>query len=412
MHTTDTTRARREGSSGAQPGPRALVLLGATGSIGTSTLDLVRRHPEHFVVVAATAHRRGDALADLAREFAIGDLQLGDPTAAEAFRRRHPDLAGRLRPPGEPALQGLLEAHPRALVVNGLVGAAGLRPTVWALEAGLDVALANKEALVVGGPLVLEAARRSGATLWPVDSEHSAIAQCLRGNPRRELRRLWLTASGGPFRDRDPETMGAVRLEEVLAHPTWDMGPKITVDSATMMNKGLEVIEAHLLFGVPYEDIEVVVHRESIVHSLIEFRDGAFLAQLGAPDMRVPILYALSGGQHVESDVAPWNPLQAPQLHFEAPDPRRHPCLALARRAGEIGGGAPIVLNAANEVAVAALLRGELSYARLPQVIETALERLPLEAVDSVDEALDRDRQTRARTAEILGVPQGADPTA
>lgn len=375
--------------------PRSLLLLGATGSIGTSTLDLVRRFPERFTVGGLSANARVDEIARLAREFPGAQLHLADSGAAERLRREHPDLASRLRTPGQDGLHEFIVAAPGAMVVNGLVGSAGLRPTVWALEAGLDVALANKEALVVGGPLVLEAARRSGARIWPVDSEHSAIAQCLRGNPARELARIWLTASGGPFRDRDPESLVDVTLAEVLAHPNWDMGPKISVDSATMMNKGLEVLEACYLFDVELDRVHVVVHRESIVHSLIELRDGAFLAQMGAPDMRVPILFALTEGEHVATDVAPWSPLQSPALHFEAPDERRYPCMALARRAAELGGAAPIVLNAANEEAVAALLRGELSFLGIAGVIEEALGRLPLDAVHSVDEALERDHHTR-----------------
>ena len=375
--------------------PRKLLLLGATGSIGTSTLDLVRRFPTRFAVGALSANARVDELAQLGREFVGAQLHLADTAAAQRMRQEHPDLAPRLRAPGHSGLRELLETNPGAMVVNGLVGAAGLRPTVWALEQGLDVALANKEALVVGGPLVLDAARRSGAKLWPVDSEHSAIAQCLRGNPTRELARIWLTASGGPFRDRDPATLAEVTLAEVLAHPNWDMGPKISVDSATMMNKGLEVLEACYLFDVELDRVEVVVHRESIVHSLVELRDGSFLAQMGAPDMRIPILFALSEGEHVATDVAPWSPLDSPVLHFEAPDERRYPCLALARRAAEARGAAPIVLNAANEEAVAALLRGELSFLGIAGVIEEALERLPLTAVSSVDEALERDQHTR-----------------
>jgi 1-deoxy-D-xylulose-5-phosphate reductoisomerase len=382
--------------------PRQIVLLGATGSIGTSTVDLVRRYPDRFEIVGMTAHTSAAELAELAGVFEHARLQLTNAEADAALRAERPDLAPRMQDPDSDGLLALLEQAPGAMVVNGLVGAAGLAPTVTALERGHDVALANKEALVVGGPLVLDAARRTGARLWPVDSEHSAIAQCLRGNPHAELSRIWLTASGGPFRDRDPETLADVGLDEVLDHPTWDMGPKITVDSATMMNKGLEVLEAHFLFDVPIERIEVVVHRESIVHSLIELRDGAFLAQMGAPDMRVPILYALGEGEHLASDVAPWSPLEAPTLHFEAPDRRRYPCLDLARRAGEVGGAAPIVLNAANEVAVAALLRGALSFGRIPGVIEHALERMPLDPVDTVDEALARDRGTREQTAEWL----------
>jgi 1-deoxy-D-xylulose-5-phosphate reductoisomerase len=288
------------------------------------------------------------------------------------------------------------------MVVHGLVGAAGLEPTVRALEAGLDVALANKEALVVGGQLVLDAAARGGARLWPVDSEHSAIAQCLRGNPTREVARIWLTASGGPFRDHAPESLAHVSLEEVLDHPTWDMGPKITVDSASMMNKGLEVIEAHWLFGVPLDRIEVVVHRESIVHSFVEFVDGVFLAQLGAPDMRLPILFALTEGEHVACEVAPWTPISAPALHFEAPDPARYPCLELAREAARRGGSAPIVLNAANEEAVAALLDGHLAFAQIPRVISAALDAAPAVVAGSVDEALAIDRETRIRVRETI----------
>ena len=379
---------------------RRLILLGATGSIGTSTIDLVRRDPERFEIVAMTANRRREGLATLAGEFGEAWLQLGDTAAHESLRTE--GFGPRMLAPGHEGLVEALERFPDALVVNGLVGAAGLEPTVTSLDRGHDVALANKEALVVGGPLVKDAARHGGARIWPVDSEHSAIAQCLRGNPPEEVARLWLTASGGPFRDRDPETLAGVTLEEVLNHPTWDMGPKITVDSASMMNKGLEVLEAHFLFDVPIERIGVVIHRESIVHSMIELRDGAFLAQMGAPDMRIPILYALSEGVHEACDVAPWSPLEAPTLHFEAPDPSKYPCLDLARRAGEAGGAAPIVLNAANEVAVAAVLRGALPFVGIPSVIERALESLPLDAVADVESALERDRRTREQAEAAL----------
>lgn len=378
-----------------------LLLLGATGSIGASTVDLVRQYPDRFRLVGATAHRRVDELVALARDLDIAVLHLTDPEARDRAVRDHPDLADRFVDPGE-GPDGLLGRCPGSLVVNGIVGAAGLEPTVAALDRGHDVALANKEALVVGGELVLDAARRGGARLIPVDSEHSAIAQCLRGNPAHEVRRLWLTASGGPFRDHDPAQLAHVTLEEVLAHPTWDMGPKISVDSATMMNKGLEVVEAHLLFATPLDRIDVVIHRQSIIHSMVEMRDGAFLAQLGAPDMKIPILYALAGEEHLECDLAPFDPLTAGTLTFEAPDPDRYPCLGLARRAAEAGGAGPIVLNAANEVAVAGLLRGELSFADIPRVIETALARLPLDAVASVDEALARDRDTRRATQELV----------
>jgi len=378
---------------------KQLILLGATGSIGTSTIDLVRRMPERFEVVAMTAHRRHAELATLLREFDGAWWQLGEDDARAALEA---DFGARALAPGHEGFVEALERFPGAMVVNGLVGASGLRPTFTALERGYDVALANKEALVVGGELVLGAARRGGARIWPVDSEHSAIAQCLRGNPPDEVAKLWLTASGGPFRDRDPETLADVTLEEVLNHPTWDMGPKITVDSASMMNKGLEVLEAHFLFDVPIERIGVVIHRESIVHSMIELRDGAFLAQMGAPDMRVPILFALTEGVHAPTDVAPWSPLGCPTLHFEEPDLKKYPCLTLARRAGEAGGAAPIVLNAANEVAVAAVLRGELSFVGIASVIERALGAIPLDPVHDVDEALDRDHRTREQASALL----------
>jgi 1-deoxy-D-xylulose-5-phosphate reductoisomerase len=376
------------------------VLLGATGSIGVSTFDLVALNPGRFRVLGASSQRRIDELAQAARTLDIPHLTVADPAARGVFAQTYPDLAGRLTASGEAGLLELLQACPGAMVVNGLVGAAGLRPTVAALEGGLDVALANKEALVVGGALVLAAARRSGARIWPVDSEHSAIAQCLRGNPQTEVASLWLTASGGPFRDRDPRELGQVTLAEVLDHPTWRMGPKITVDSATMMNKGLEVIEAQLLFGIPLADIRVVVHRQSIVHSMVEFADGSLLAQLGTPDMRVPILFALSRGRHVPSGLPRFDPLRAAALTFEEPDRRRYPCLALARRAAEAGGGAPVVLNAANEEAVAAVLREQLPFADVARVIEETLDQLPAAEAASVDDALALDARARARARE------------
>jgi 1-deoxy-D-xylulose-5-phosphate reductoisomerase len=382
----------------AQP----LILLGATGSIGRSTVDLVRRYPNRFRIAAATAHRRGLDLVALAREFGIEHLAVTDAAAREQTLRDAPPPPPHLAAAGPAGMIEVIDACPGATVVNGLVGAVGLAPTVHALRCGHDVALANKEALVVGGELVLAAAREGGGRLWPVDSEHSAIAQCLRGNPRREVARLWLTASGGSFRDRDLSTFASIKTAEILDHPTWDMGPKITVDSATMMNKGLEIIEAHFLFGIELARIQVVLHRQSIIHSMVEFGDGAFLAQLGAPDMRLPILYALAKGEHLEGPIAPFDPLRAPTLTFEAPEPRRYPCLALARRAAETGGAAALVLNAANEEVVAAVLREDVSFGEIPRLLETVLGEMPLAAVSSVDEALDRDAQTRVRTRDRI----------
>ncbi len=376
--------------------PRPLVLLGATGSIGQSTLDLLPRYPQRFEVFAASANTRGKELAGIIRAHGVQRFALVEEKARKAFAEANPDLReGLAASGGEGILQLLAEAPADALVVNGLVGAAGLQPTVAALSRGLDVALANKEALVVGGELVLEAAQRGKATLWPVDSEHSAIAQCLRAAGPSELRRIWLTASGGPFRDTRPEDLKNVSLEQVLDHPNWDMGPKITVDSATMMNKGLEVIEAKLLFGLELRDVQVVLHRQSIVHSMIELQDGAFLAQLGTPDMRLPILYALSGGEHWATNFPSLDPLSMGSLDFEAPDLRRYPCLGLARAAAEAGGSAPLVLNAANEEAVAGLLRGELSFVEIAPLIERALQSLSGPAAGSIPEALERDAATR-----------------
>ncbi|MDP1687341.1 1-deoxy-D-xylulose-5-phosphate reductoisomerase [Hydrogenophaga sp.] len=298
--------------------------------------------------------------------------------------------------------QAVTQAQAPACVVNGLVGAAGLAPTLAAAERGLRIALANKEALVVGGQLVAAAVARGGAELLPVDSEHAAIAQCLSGREPSEVARLVLTASGGPFRTTPAADLGQVTLEQVLAHPTWRMGPKITVDSATLMNKGLEVIEAHHLFGLPYGKIDVVVHPGSIVHSLVEFVDGALLAQLGTPDMRVPLQYAIAGEIHWPLDGGRLDLLRAGPLVFEAPDTGRFPCLRLARQAGQAGGTAPVVLNAANEVAVAALLAGRLRFADIPGVIADTLARLPHGPVPDLAAALDADARARTEAAVLV----------
>jgi len=294
-------------------------------------------------------------------------------------------------------------------VVNGIVGAAGLAPTLAAAERGLRIALANKESLVVGGDLVRQAVRAGEAELLPVDSEHSAIAQCLVGRRRQEVACLILTASGGPFRTTPRADLARVTRAEVLNHPTWNMGPKITVDSATLMNKGLEVIEAHHLFGLPYTAIEVVVHPGSHVHSLVTLRDGAVLAQLGSPDMRVPLLYAISGEKRWPLAAQRLDLVATGALHFEAPDLERFPCLRLAREAGEVGGSAPIVLNAANEVAVASLLAEQLQYLDIARVIERSLADPSYGFATSLADALAIDTRARARAGEIvaeLSAPQ------
>ncbi len=384
------------------PTPMRLVVLGATGSIGQQTLDLVAKHPDRLQVAALSCHSRVSEVA--AQVAALKKLQPEVPlplvavTDSSAHKRAAVDplLRDLLLPEGPAGLVTAVSDAPDAhCLVNGLVGAAGLQPTLAGAARGMRIALANKESLVVGGDLVTRAVVAGGAELLPVDSEHSAIAQCLSGRQESEISRLILTASGGPFRETPAAKLAEVSLAEVLNHPTWDMGPKITVDSATLMNKGLEVIEAHHLFGVSYDRIEVVVHPGSFVHSLVEFVDGALLAQLGTPDMRVPLQYAISGEKHWPLASGRLDLVKTGMLRFEEPDLVRFPCLGLAMAAGRQGGTAPIVLNAANEVAVAALLAHRIRYADIPRVIEDCLTAMPAGPVTDLDTALAVDLQAR-----------------
>ncbi len=390
----------------SQSTPLRVVLLGATGSIGTQAVDIAVRRPDRLRVVGLSAGGRVEALSELvARLEAAGAAER--PAVAVAYPEAHDRaraderLARTLLPPGREGLLALAAWPEADCVVNGLVGAAGLEPTLAAADAGRRIALANKESLVVGGDLVRRAVTAGGADVIPVDSEHSALAQCLAGRDPAEIESLTLTASGGPFRELDAAAMAAVTREQVLAHPTWDMGPKITVDSATLMNKGLEVIEAHVLFGLPYARLDVVVHPGSTVHSLATFRDGSVMAQLGAPDMRVPLLYALAGERHWELATERLDLAALGSLRFEAPDPDRFPCLRLARQAGETGGTATITLNGANEAAVAALLDERLAYTDIARVIEGALSALPAAPVADLETALAADAEAR-RVAEAL----------
>ncbi len=387
------------------PRPLRLVVLGATGSIGTQTLDLVKRHPDKLQVVAVGCRSRVSELVHLLDDLAAACPSHEPPlvavtdAVAHAEAARIPALRDRLLVPGPLGLvEAVTEADGAHCLVNGLVGAIGLEPTLAAAALGMRIALANKESLVVGGSLVAEAVFAGGAEILPVDSEHAAIAQCLSGRKEEEIARLILTASGGPFRQTSAADLSSVTLEQVLDHPTWNMGPKITVDSATLMNKGLEIIEAHHLFGVPYENIEVVVHPGSIVHSLVEFVDGALLAQLGTPDMRIPLQYAISGEKHWPLETGRLDLLETGSLLFEAPDPVRFPCLRLAREAGAAGGSAPIVLNAANEEAVAALLGGRIRFGDIPNIIEECLTAEAHSGVPDLATALAVDKQAR-RTA-------------
>ena len=390
-------------------GPLGLVVLGATGSIGHQTLDLVRRNPARLRVDAVTCRcnteilgRELVALAAACPDHAPPLVAVADPDA-RARVARELDLGERLLASGT---EGLIEAveTPAAAdcLVNGLVGARGLAPTLAAARRGMRIALANKESLVVGGDLVRAAVAAGGAELLPVDSEHAAIAQCLSGRRPEEISRLILTASGGPFRETPAAELAGVTLEQVLDHPTWNMGPKITVDSATLMNKGLEVIEAHHLFGLPYADIDVVVHPGSVVHSLVEFVDGALLAQLGTADMRIPLLYAICGERHLPLDGERLDLLTARPLCFEPPDLTRFPCLRLAREAGEAGGAAPVVLNAANEEAVKALLEGRIEYLDIPRIIASCLEAVPGEMIKDLAVALAVDADARRHAVRVI----------
>jgi 1-deoxy-D-xylulose-5-phosphate reductoisomerase len=384
-----------------------LTILGATGSIGRQTLDLVERFPDRLRVAAVSVHRRWRDLDALlaplpdAPLVAVADPRARDEAAAAGV------FGDRLLP-GAGAAEVVDAATEATVVVNGIVGAAGLAATLAAAGRGQRIALANKESLVVGGDLVRAAVTRGGAELLPVDSEHSALAQCLRGVGRDDVERLVLTASGGPFRTTPAARLATVTVDEVLAHPTWDMGAKITVDSATLMNKGLEVIEAHHLFGLPYDAIDVVVHPGSWVHSLVLLRDGALLAQLGQPDMRLPLLYAITGEQRWPLGGERVDLVRLGELRFESPDTERFPCLRLAREAGEAGGTAPVTLNAANEVAVAALLAGRLRFVDLPAVVAGALERLPARAVADLATALDADHEARRTATELLSAAGGS----
>ena len=380
--------------------PRTISVLGATGSIGTSTLDLVRRNRENFRVVALTANCQAVELAALAREFGAQVAVVADETCLDALREA---LAGS----GIAAAGGagaLVEAALRGadITVAAIVGCAGLAPTMAAIECGKVVALANKEALVSAGEVMTAAVARSGATLLPVDSEHNAIFQCLAGNDAAHVRWITLTASGGPFRDWSAERLVHATPAEAVKHPNWSMGAKISVDSATMMNKGLEFIKAFHLFPVGVERLRIIVHPQSIIHSMVEYRDGSTLAQLGPSDMRVPIASALAWPQRMETPCAPLDLAAIGELTFRQPDEARFPATRLAREAAMAGGGAPAVLNAANEVAVAAFLSGQIGFTRIVQCAEAVLSRGLPQPPASLDEVIAVDREARARAQECM----------
>jgi 1-deoxy-D-xylulose-5-phosphate reductoisomerase len=379
---------------------RRLLILGSTGSIGTQALDIVARSAD-LELVGLSAERSWEALVAQARAHGVRRIALADPDAGARAAEAWTDGEVLVGPEG---LVRLVVDSGADLVLNALVGSAGLGPTVAALGEGIDLALANKESLVVGGELVTQLAEATGTRIIPVDSEHSALHQLLAGERAGTVERLVLTASGGPFRGRSRADLQDVTVQEALRHPTWAMGGKITIDSATLMNKGLELIEAHHLFGTPYERIDVVVHPQSIVHSYVLLCDGAALAHLGHPDMRVPISYALHFPERVDVPVAPLDLAAFGALTFEPADADAFPCLRLGREAARAGGTAPCVLNAANEVAVHAFLNGRLGFLGIPAVIEETLEQLPAAPVRSFDSLYEADREARAVAAGLVGV--------
>jgi 1-deoxy-D-xylulose-5-phosphate reductoisomerase len=370
---------------------KKLVILGSTGSIGTQALEVVAGSDE-LQVVGIAAGRGWEATVEQAREHGVPTIALADHEAAAAARA---SWSGRVLE-GEEGVRELIASSGADLVLNGIVGAAGLASTVVALTEGIDVALANKESLVIGGELVMALSEATGARLLPVDSEHSALHQLIGGEAPGTVDRLVLTASGGPFRGRTD--LAEVSVADALAHPTWEMGGRITIDSATLMNKGFEAIEAHHLFAVPYGRIDVVVHPQSLIHSLIHLNDGSSLAHLGYPDMRVPISYALHFPERADVDVPRLDLAAAAELTFEEPDLETFACLRLALEAGEAGGTAPCVLNAADEVAVAAFLAGRIPFTGIAAVIERVLEEMPAAPITHFDDLFAADAEARNRT--------------
>jgi 1-deoxy-D-xylulose-5-phosphate reductoisomerase len=386
------------------PVPRTVTLLGATGSIGSSTIDLLRQEAGRYQVEAVTAHRNGAALARLAREFGARFAAVADPDA-------YAELKAELSGSGIEAAAGsaaIVEAaqRPADWVMAAITGATSLKPTLAAAERGATVALANKECLVCAGALFMRRAAAAGATVLPVDSEHNAIFQALGAGRREDVRRIVLTASGGPFRTWPLEAIRKVTVEQALKHPTWSMGPKVTIDSATLMNKGLELIEAHHLFALETDALDVVVHAQSVVHGLVEFRDGSVVAQMGSPDMRIPIAHCLAWPVRMGTPAPRLDLARLATLTFEAPDPVRFPALALARRALAAGGAAPTILNAANEIAVREFVGRRLGFNGIPALVEATLDaaerRGAMAEPQSVEDAVAIDHTARRLASGLL----------
>ncbi len=381
---------------------KTITILGSTGSIGRATLDVVVNHPGQFEILALSAGRNMELLAEQIKRFRPKFVVVYSEKEADILREMNP-LPGLEIGCGQEGLKQAATLPENDIVLNALVGAAGLMASLETIRAGKNLALANKESLVVGGPLFEAEMAKTGAKILPVDSEHSAIWQCLNAGKTSEVRQILLTASGGPFREREASTFKDISREEALNHPTWKMGPKITIDSATMMNKGLELIEAVWLFSLPPEQIKIVIHPQSIVHSMVEFVDSSIIAQLSNPDMKLPIAYALFWPDRLPSDNGKADLATIGQLNFYEPDDCKFPALKLARQAADMGGTAPAALNAANEVAVEHFLNGRIGFTRITELIEKILVKHNVIVTPSLDDILNCDRETRRQAAGMIG---------
>lgn len=387
---------------------KGICILGATGSIGVSTLDVIARHPDRYRVIALTGYNRTEELFQQCLKHQPLFAVTGNPHSATKLQARVSEAGiGTKVLHGNAGLGEVATLPEVDYVMAAIVGAAGLLPTLAAAKEGKRILLANKEALVISGPVFMETVRKSGAELLPIDSEHNAIYQCMpagycAGTPPKAVRKILLTASGGPFLHTPLSELSRVTPEQAVAHPKWDMGKKISVDSATMMNKGLEVIEASLLFALPPDQVQVVIHPQSVIHSMVDYEDGSVLAELGNPDMRIPIAYGLAWPERIESGVEPLDMFEVQHLDFQAPDLDRFPCLRLAFQAAQMGGTAPAILNAANEVAVAAFLERKIPFTAIANVIEKTLNEIPLNSAHSLDSVLEANEQARSWAANLI----------
>jgi len=373
---------------------KKLAILGSTGSIGTQALDVVSAHPEEFSVEVLTAHSNADLLISQALKYKVNSVVIGDESKYETVKNALWEAGVKVYA-GAKALEQIVESTEVEMVLTALVGAAGLRPTINAIEAGKQIALANKETLVVAGDLVTKLARQKGVNIYPVDSEHSAIFQCLAGEWDNKIEKIYLTASGGPFRGKSKEELATVTKAQALKHPNWDMGAKITIDSASLMNKGLEVIEAKWLFNLQPDQIDVIVHPQSIIHSIVQFEDGSMKAQMGLPDMKLPIQYALGYPKRLAADFPRFNFMNYPQLTFEQPDRETFRCLNLAFDAMKQGGNMACIMNAANEIAVALFLQDKIGFLQIADVVERTMEKAAFIAQPSLDDFIASDGEAR-----------------